>query len=786
MESRNLGITRALSWRQIPQGVEFRCTAIGLVAVNVTLTAVGPRMVRVRMAVGAAPAPKVFSYVVGQPAPGDCRVEERAGQVTLVTPSLTVEVSLDPWQLTFRTAEGRLLTHQVPDDVNFGGHQLGPRPGLQAEGMPHDPARRVLGVVDNLLLDPEDHFFGGGEKFTRLDLVGRTIRCWQRNPYGARQELAYKNVPLIVGTRGYGIFVDVPTAVTFHLGSRSNRTYTIEAAGPELDYYLIAGAPKEILAAYTDLTGKAAVPPEWAFGLWASTYFIEATEASVREQTQRLRRERIPCDVYNFDCFWQRRFMWCDFEWDASRFPDPARLMGELHQQGFHNCLWENPYVSNQSPLYQELAAKGYLVRRPDGSVYEALLWSQRSERGMGLCAMVDFTNPEAVAWFHRVHERLLTQGADAFKTDFAEEVPADAVFHNGLTGAEMHNPYPHMFQREVFEAIRAHHGRAVIWARSGAPGSQRYPIHWSGDPECTFPDLANTLRGGLAAAMSGFAHWSHDIGGFWGDPSAELYIRWAQSGFLSPLSRIHGATARDPWLFGEEALDLFRRYARFRSRLVPYLYSYAWDAAETGIPLMRPMVLEFPEDPAGYAFDLQYCLGRELLVSPVVRAGGQVTTYLPPGRWMDWWSGAVLEGSTTIRRQVPLEEIPLYVRENSLVVLGPEREYVGERPADPLTVEAFVTTQAEFDLRSDAGRLTLRCRREGKRVSFEASEAQATFLLRVHQCPPPRTVLADGKALAPVSPEALETSAAGWYRDGDVVTVKARTRTIVVEGSGA
>jgi len=786
VESRNLAITRALSWRRIPQGAEFRCTAVGLMAVSVTVMAIGSRMVRVRITPGAVPAPKTFSYVVAQLAPGECRIEEHGGRVTLATRSLGIEVMLDPWQLTFRTAEGDLLTHEVLDDVNFGGHQLGPRAGFEAEGLPHDPARRILSVVENLLLDPEDHFYGGGEKFTRLDLVGRTIRCWQRNPYGARQELAYKNIPLIVGTRGYGIFVDVPTAVTFHLGSRSNRTYTIEAAGQELDYYLIAGTPKEIVAAYTDLTGKPAVPPLWAFGLWASTCFIEATDASVREQTQRLRSERIPCDVYNFDCFWQRRFMWCDFEWDTARFPDPTRLLKDLHQQGFHICLWENPYVSTQSAMYQEGVAKGYFLRRPDGSVYESLLWSQRSERGMGLCAMVDFTNPEAVAWFRGKHETLLAQGADAFKTDFAEEVPADARFQNGLTGIEMHNPYPLMFQREVFEAVRARHGRAVIWARSGAPGSQRYPVHWSGDPECTFVDLANNLRGGLAAAMSGFAHWSHDIGGFWGDPLPELYIRWAQCGFLSPQSRYHGATARDPWLFGEEALRIFRRYARFRSRLVPYLYSYAWDAAETGMPLMRPMVLEFPEDPAGYAFDLQYCLGRELLVSPVVRENGWVMTYLPRGRWMDWWNGTILEGPTTIRRRVPLEEIPLYVRENSLLVLGPEREHVDERPADPLTIEAFVATEAEFVVRSDAGRLALRCRREGGRLTFEASDAQVTYLLRIHQGAPPRAVVADGKTLSPLISHALEGDAHGWIVEGNVVTVKARARMIQVEGVAA
>ena len=782
MESRNLGITRALSWQRIPHGVQFQCAVVGLVAMNVTVTSVGPRMARIRIAPGTVPSRKTFTYVVGQPDPGECRCEERDGRVTLMNTSLAIEVTLDPWQLTFRTTHGHLLTHEVLDDVNFGGHQLGPRPGVEADGLPHDPARKILSVVENLLLDPEDHFYGGGEKFTRLDLVGRTIRCWQRNPYGARQELAYKNIPFIVGTRGYGIFVDVPTAVSFHLGSRSNRTYTIEAAGQELDYYFIVGTPKEIVAGYTDLTGKAAVPPEWAFGLWASTYFVEATDATVREQTQRVRNEGIPCDVYNFDCFWQRRFMWCDFEWDGARFPDPSRLLKELHQQGFHICLWENPYISTQSPLYQELAAKGYLLRRPDGSVYESLLWSQRSERGMGLCAMLDFTNPEAVAWFRETHGRLLKQGADTFKTDFAEEIPADARFHNGLTGAEMHNPYPLLFQREVFEAIRSHHGRAVIWARSGAPGSQRYPIHWSGDPECTFVDLANNLRGGLASAMSGFAHWSQDIGGFWGDPSPELYIRWAQCGFLSPLSRIHGATARDPWLFGAEVLDIFRQYAKLRSRLVPYLYSYAWDAAESGIPLMRPMVLEFPEDPAGYAFDLQYCLGRELLVSPVVHADGWVTTYLPQGRWLDWWHGAIHEGPTTLRRQVPLREIPLYLRENSLLPLGPERSHVGERPVDPLTIEAFVTTAAEFVVRSDAGRLALRCRREGRQIVCEASDAARTHILRLHQCERPSHVQADGVVLPHLDAAALEGAAGGWTLDGRVLIVKARARQFEVE----
>jgi len=781
MESRNLGIARALAWERTPDGIELQCVTEGLAAARVALSAVAPRVVRVRVTAGPLGAAKKFSYVIGRPDTGPWSVDAAANRVTLRTAHLVVEASLDPWQLTYRTTDGRLLTHEVPDDANFAGQRFGPRPGFQVESGPNDPARRVLGVVETLLLDPEDHFYGSGERFTRLDLVGRTVRIWNRNSYGARSELAYKNLPFVVGSRGYGIFVDVPTAVTFHLGSASNRAYTVEAAGEELDYYLIAGTPKEIVSAYTELTGRPAVPPEWAFGLWASTCFVQFTTASVLEIARRLRAEGIPCDVFHLDSFWQRALMWCDFEWDSARIPDPKHLLAELHREGFHNCLWINPYVSLQSAVYREGATHGYFLRRPDGSVYHPVVWSQRTERGMGLCAIVDFTNPAAAAWYRGKLEAQLALGADSFKPDFAEEIPDDAVFANGLTGAEMHNPYPLLYQKEVFDATRAHASRVVAWSRSAAPGVQRYPGHWSGDPECTFLDLANTLRGGLAAAMSGLAYWSHDIGGFWGDPSPDLFVRWAQAGFLSGLSRYHGATAREPWRFGDEALRIFRLYARLRSRLVPYLVAYGWQASKDGVPLMRPMVMEFPDDPAGYAFDLQYCLGRELLVSPVVRADGWVTTYLPRGRWTDWWSGALHEGPTTLQRRVPLHELPLYVRDDSLVVLGPERSHVGERPADPLTVEAFVTTEAAFALRGDGGDVDLTCRRRGGEVTFEASAAPATFVLRVHDGPATTAVSADGRALPRLDAASLDRRETGWTVDGRIAVVRARARRIEI-----
>jgi alpha-D-xyloside xylohydrolase len=794
MESRNLGLGRALAWERTPAGVEFRCVTELLAAARVAVEVAGPRAVRVRITAGAIPLDKAFSYVIGRPDPGGWSVEPSEGRVVVRTSELAVEATLDPWQLTFRKADGQLLTREVQDDVNFAGHRLGPRPGFLVESQPHDPARRTLAALDTLLLDPEDHFYGGGEKFTRLDHVGRTIRIWNRNPYGARSELSYKNIPLLVGSRGYGLFVDVPTAVTFHLGSRSNRTFTVEAAGPELDYYVLAGTPKEVLGTYTDLTGKPPVPPEWAFGLWASTCFVRFTASSVLAEARRLRQEGIPCDVFHLDSFWQRAFMWCDFEWDRERIPDPRRLLDELHQEGFRGCLWINPYVSCQSGLYQEGAARGFFLRRPDGSIYDALVWSQRTERGMGLCAIVDFTNPEAARWYRGLLDAQLAIGADAFKPDFAEEIPEDARFANGLTGAEMHNPYPLLYQRECFEATQARHGaRAVAWSRSAAPGAQRYPGHWAGDSECTFLDMANTLRGGLASALSGLAYWSHDIGGFWGEPSAELYVRWAQLGFLSALSRYHGATPRDPWRFGEEALAIFREYARLRSQLVPYLVSHGWAASRTGIPLMRPMVLEFPEDPAGFAFDLQYCLGRELLVSPVVSPDGWVTTYLPAGSWLDWWGGALHQGPLTLRRQAPLRELPLYLRENSLLVLGPVRSHVAERPADPLTVEAFVTSEATFALRSDTAAADLRCRRDGRRTIFDLGPAGGggvptsgpvprTIVLRLRHAEVPAAALADGQPLPRLEPAALGPADRGWAVDGRVIVLKARARELRTE----
>lgn len=778
-------IQRMLSWKAGDRGAECACVAGGVGGAAVTLTPWAPNAVRCRITAGTLPAAGGFSYLADAPDPAvRADVTERPGGIALVLERLTVEVGRDPWSLMFRNADGGVLTRQVADDLDLRGNYLGPPPGFEVEGAGRAPARRIARTFETLLLRPEDHWYGLGEKFMPLDKLGRTVTTWQSNAAGARSELAYKNIPFVMTPRGYGIFVNTTSEVKFWLGSRSNRTWTIDVPGGDLEYVFIAGTLEEILRTYAGLTGMPAVPPRWSFGLWTSTCFAPTSDASVRRRAARLREERIPADVIHLDCYWQAPMQWSDLTWDPETFPDPATMIADLHADGYKVCLWENPYVSVHSRRFREGAEHGYFLRQPDGTVYTAQLWAGAGGDPRALCAIVDFTNPAAAAWFRRLHDPLLAMGVDTFKTDFGEEIPPDAVFHNGRTGAEMRNLYARLYQELVFTMLRERRGRAVIWARSASPGVQRFPAHWSGDPHCTYEDMAATLRGGLSAGMSGLAFWSHDLGGFKGTPSPDLYVRWIQWGLLSTHARYHGTTLRDPWEFGEEATAIFRRYAELRYRLLPYLYTYAIRAAETGLPVMRPLVLRHQDDPATYGIDLEYLLGDELLVAPVFDDAGKVTVYLPRGRWTDFWTGEVQRGPTTLRMTAPLDVLPVFVRENSLLPLGPVMQYVDERATDPLTIEAYVTTTAAFALRADEGTTDLRVSRRRGAVVFDASSASPTYVVRVHGAAAAESAAAGGAALARTETEEdLAARPSGWTVTPEAVVVKARARRIELAG---
>jgi alpha-D-xyloside xylohydrolase len=325
--------------------------------------------------------------------------------------------------------------------------------------------------------------------------------------------------------------------------------------------------------------------------------------------------------------------------------------------------------------------------------------------------------------------------GVAAFKPDSGEAVPADALFADGRTGEQLHNLYPLLYNRAVYEVMREERGEAMLFSRSGYAGSQRYPINWTGDQPCTWGGMAAALRSGLSLSLSGISMWSHDIGGFWNPkemepPDPTLYIRWAQFGLLSCHARFHGIRGREPWYFGEEAIAVVREFARLRYRLLPYIYSLAKEAEATGLPVVRPLVLEYPDDPVAAAVDYEYLLGPQLLVAPVMNEEGRCLVYLPAGAWFDWWSGERLEGPRHLRLDVPLERLALYVREGSLLATAPEMEHTGQAEWRPLTVDIRVASAARATVWTPESALRLEAERasEGVRLRVEGPEWDYRF----------------------------------------------------------
>lgn len=504
--------------------------------------------------------------------------------------------------------------------------------------------------------------YGLGERFTAFAKNGQTVEIWNKDG-GTGSEQAYKNVPFYLTNRGYGVFVNDPGPVSFEVATEKLSRVQFSVPGERLDYFIIYGpTPKEILEKYTALTGRPTLPPAWTFGLWLTTSFTtNYNEETVTEFVDGMRDRDLPLHVFHFDCFWMRDFHWCDFEWDKRVFPDPPGMLKRLKDRGLKICVWINPYIAQRSALFEEAAKAGYLIRKPNGDVWQTDQW----QPGMGI---VDFTNPEAVKWYQAKLKALVDMGVDSFKTDFGERIPVDVVYHDGSDPLRMHNFYPYLYNRAVSEAIPD----SCVFARSATAGCQQFPVHWGGDCDSKFESMAESLRGGLSLGMSGFGFWSHDIGGFEGLPDAALYKRWLAFGLLSSHSRLHGSSSyRVPWLIDEESCDVLRHFTKLKCRLMPYLYSQAVAARDRGLPLMRAMILEFPDDPAVGYLDRQYMLGDSLLVAPVFSADGSAEFYLPSGTWTELQTGREVEGPCWLRETYDFMSIPLWARPNSVIAWG-------------------------------------------------------------------------------------------------------------------
>jgi alpha-D-xyloside xylohydrolase len=434
----------------------------------------------------------------------------------------------------------------------------------------------------------------------------------------------------------------------------------------------------------------------------------------------------IPLSVLHFDCYWMRRLQWCDFEWDRDAFPEPEALLQRLGDRGLRRSVWINPYIGQRAPLFAEAAQAGYLVRRPDGRVWQWDMWVA----GMGL---VDFTNPAARTWFAGKVRALLASGVDAVKTDFGERIPEDVVWFDGSDPHRMHNYYSHLYNQTVFEAVEAERGagEAVLFARSATVGGQRFPVHWGGDCESTYASMAESLRGGLSLGLGGFGFWSHDIGGFEGTPPAGLFKRWVAFGLLSSHSRLHGSSShRVPWAFGEEAVEVTRAFARLKNALMPYLWAAAIQAHEEGIPVIRAMVLEFPADRTCAFLDRQYMLGPDLLVAPVFSDGGEVDVYVPAGEWTSYWDGSPVTGPGWVRQRHGFDSLPLLVRPGAVIAVGSRTDRPDYDDAVSPTFDAFRLEDGERRTvrlfgASGEERVRVDVRRDSDRLSAEVSSGE-------------------------------------------------------------
>ncbi|MFD0820527.1 alpha-xylosidase [Micromonospora zhanjiangensis] len=649
--------------------------------ITVTCTAPMPDVIRVTIShfQGERPRLPAFDLAADPDTPVKAAVDDTGA--TFSSGTLTARFTGgDAWRLDF-LADGRVLT---------GSGRKGIGVVEAREGLDPATGRDILRhyVHEQLDLGVGEAVYGLGERFGPLVKNGQTVDTWNDDG-GTSSELAYKNVPFYLTNRGYGVLVDHPGRVSFEVGSEVVSRSQFSVAGQSLSYLVVYGpTPRDVLRRYTALTGRPALPPPWSFGLWLTTSFTTPyDEATVTRFVDGMAERDLPLSVFHFDTFWMREYHWCDFEWDSRTFPDPPGMLARLAARGLRTCVWINPYIAQRSAMFAEGAAAGYLLRRPNGDVWQWDHW----QAGM---ALVDFTNPDARAWYAGKLRGLLEMGVDCFKSDFGERVPADdVVYFDGSDPERMHNYYTYLYNEVVFEVLREHRGEhdAVVFARSATTGGQKFPVHWAGDNSATFESMAETLRGGLSLAACGFGFWSHDIGGFEGRPDPAVFKRWIAFGLLSSHSRLHGNQSyRVPWLFDEESVEVLRTFTRLKCRLMPYLFGAAVRAHREGIPVLRPMAVDFPDDPACVHLDRQYLLGDDLLVAPVFSADGDTSYYVPAGRWTRFVDGGTVEGPAWVRETHGFDSVPLLVRPGAVLAVGAREDRPDYDYADGVTLRVY------------------------------------------------------------------------------------------------
>lgn len=653
------------------QHINHRGDTLGGINLTLEITSPAPEILRVRTYHYKGTALKGPDFELELTGELPLEVTDTDDLITISSGTLSLEITKKTWSMTYkrRLSDSANKTPAYETITKSSGRDLGLMK-TDWQGFYYDPGDDDATYIRQMLsLTVGELIYGTGERFTAYVKNGQSFDIWNEDG-GTCTELAYKNIPFYLTNKGYGVFVNHPEKVSFEMASEMTNRAAFSVPGGYLDYYLINGpAMKEVLSRYTSLTGKPSLPAPWTFGLWLSTSFTtNYDEKTVMSFIDGMIDRGIPLRTFHFDCFWMKDFHWSDFVWDKRVFPDPKAMLSRIKAKNLNICVWINPYIAQESCLFDEGMKNSFFVKKLNGDVWQWDMW----QPGM---ALVDFTNPLAVKWYQDKLEALLDMGVDCFKTDFGERIPTEGIYYyDGSDPDKMHNYYTHLYNKCVFELLEEKRGsgEAILFARSATAGGQKFPVHWGGDCWSDYESMEQSLRGGLSLTMSGFGFWSHDIGGFEHTSTADVYKRWCAFGLLSTHSRLHGSTSyRVPWVYDDEAVDVVRFFSRLKNRLMPYLFLNAVTTAKTGVPMMRSMVLEFTGDRICDYIDKQYMLGENLLVAPIFNENSIAEYYLPEGLWTSLLTGEEKQGGKYYKEKYDYLSLPLMVKENSIIILG-------------------------------------------------------------------------------------------------------------------
>ena len=591
---------------------------------------VTPRTVRIRMlTTPVEPKPAASIMLAKEPGrDGSWKVTETNDKIIYSSDYGTIQINKNPWRIVLKDKAGRILSQTAAlSDADSTQVKYTPFCFVKRGS---DNARRINPVFT---LTADEMIFGCGESATGLNKAGQKVNLFVTDPQGPETDQMYKPIPFFMSNRGYGMFMHTSAPVTCDFGATYIGLNKMFMGDENLDLFVFFGEPKDILDEYTDLVGKPGMPPLWSFGTWMSriTYLSEKEGYDVAAN---IRKNKYPCDVIHFDTGWFDVDWQCDYKFSENRFQNPQQMLKDLRSQGFHVCLWQLPYFTPKNRYFSELIEKDMYVKNGNGELpYEDVV--------------LDFSNPETVKWYQDKLAGLLNIGVSAIKVDFGEAAPLNGIYASGKSGWYEHNLYPVRYDMAVSEITKKLHNENIMWARAAWAGSQRYPLHWGGDAATTNTGLLGTLRAGLSFGLPGFSFWSHDMGGFVKSTPEDLYCRWIPFGFLTSHTRAHGAPPTEPWLYDSKRVqDVFRKSAEMKYRLMPYVYAQAKECTEKGLPMLRALFVEFPDDPGAWKVDDEYLFGSQILVAPLLESGmtGR-TVYLPEGKWIDYQTEKVYEG---------------------------------------------------------------------------------------------------------------------------------------------